>query len=56
MVVKDRKKGARYIMILAALSIVLVLAAGNEQNSIGAPKIKNTEDLKASVGNVISPI
>lgn len=47
MVVKERKKGARYIIILAALSIGLVLAAANEQSSIGAPKINNTEDLKA---------
>lgn len=47
MVVKERKKGARYIIILAALSIGLVLAAGNAQSSIGAPKINNTEDLKA---------
>lgn len=47
MAIRERKKGAVYILFLAIVLIGLVLAAGTEQSNSRLSKIKNTEDLSA---------
>ncbi len=45
MEIKERRKGALYIVILSVVLVGLVLAAGTEPNGFDSAKIKNSEDV-----------
>lgn len=45
MAIKERRKSAFYVVILCAVLIALVLAAGNEQGNFHSVKVKSPNDL-----------
>ena len=47
MVIRERRKGALYIILLSILLIGVVLAVSSESNGLGLAKVKNAEELSA---------